>query len=32
MPPLRFPQILHFELRGVLIGVQAGLTRYLEAH
>jgi hypothetical protein len=32
MPPLRFPQILHFELRGVLIGVQAGLTLYLESN
>jgi hypothetical protein len=32
MPPLRFPKILHFELRGVLIDVQAGLTLYLEAN
>jgi hypothetical protein len=32
MPPLRFPQILHFELRAVLLGVQGGVILYLEAN
>jgi hypothetical protein len=32
MPPLRVPQILYFEFRAVLTGVQAGLTLHLEAN